>query len=66
VEINKLFNQIEKIKQFVQYLIEHVNTLKYDDEPCYLKIQNKISDTLKLCGYSNEDNFSMQAAKTVN
>ena len=33
--------------------------MKYEEEPCYLKIHSKITDTLKTCGYPNDENFKI-------
>lgn len=40
--------------------MNEINKLQFDSEPPYLKITNKISDTLKLLGHSSEtiDNFN--------
>jgi hypothetical protein len=40
--------------------LNEINKLQFDSEPPYLKITNKISDTLKLLGHSSEtiDNFN--------
>ena len=45
------------MKSFVKYLLEQVNSLAYDDEPNYQDFHKKINDTLKFCGYSNDDDF---------
>lgn len=54
-----ILSHIDKVKSFIEYLINEVNSLKYEDEPNYFSIQNKINETLKACGYSNEENFQL-------
>ena len=36
-----------------------MNGLKYDEKPAYLAIQNKLTETLKICVYSTIDNYSV-------
>ena len=38
-------------------MIDHVIRLKYDDTPNYCEIHKKINETLKVLGYSNDEDF---------
>ncbi len=50
----------------IEYYLNEINKLEFNSEPPYLKIMNKITDTLKSLGHSSEDNFyAFNQSKTI-
>ena len=65
INFMSFFFYLDKVKNFVEYLINEVNTLQYAAQPDYLTIHSKINESLKSCGYANEENFCALFAITV-
>ena len=49
------------VKSFMEYYLIEVNKLEFDAEPPYLKIQSKLSETLRTLGHGDMalDNFGL-------
>ncbi len=41
----------------IEFYLNEINKLEFNSEPPYLKIMNRLTDTLKSLGHSGEDNF---------
>jgi len=48
-----------EVKKFVEYFLTYTANLGFDSEPNYNALQAKITETLKQCGYPNEENFQL-------
>ncbi len=55
----KVFPFLDAVVSFLEYFLNLVNKLEFSDEPNYSQIQTKLSQTIKECGYANDENFGL-------